>query len=150
MDLTLKQTSNGSFDLDFDGDDLKTDNSLRNAVALSIGTYARDRKTPQNKIIVGPVTTGWWGDALDAEGTLGGYLYEAFPGKSSEEVVSEVESLVLEALEWMKKDGIAADVKASASASDGILNISVEIFEPDGKSEDYAFEINWRATDELL
>lgn len=106
MDLTLKQTSNGSFDLDFDGDDLKTDNSLRNAVVLSIGTYARDRKTPQNKIIVGPVITGWWGDALDAEGTLGGYLYEAFPGKSSEEVVSDVEGLVLEALEWMKMTGL--------------------------------------------
>ncbi len=147
MDLALKRMEDGSFDLDFESNDLQTSDDLCNAVALSIGTFARNRNLKNNQANLDPVVGGWWADALDEKGTLGGYLYEAFPGKLTPETIANVQDLVLEALKWMKDDGVAKNVSCSAEILENdILKISVEIEKPSGGVEGFAYELNWVAT----
>lgn len=148
-DLAIYRREDGDFDLQFDagrGDLLVTD-SLENAVAISIGTYARERNLG-NVANLTPNIGGWFGDALDEEGTLGGYLYEAFPGKLTEETARSVENLAAEALKWMVDDGVAKSVSCVAGIADNMmLDLTVIIERPEGDSEAFLFELNWSATD---
>lgn len=147
-DLALKAMPNGSFDLDFDekSNDLLLTDSLFNAVGISIGTYARDRKARPGIAVLDPQIGGWWADALDPVGTLGGYLYEAFPGKLTAATAESVKVLVIEALHWMIDDGVAKSVSCEAVVGDESLDLTVVIEKPDGVSEDYRYELNWIAT----
>ena len=148
-DLALYRRSSGDFDLAFDEDkgDLLTSDSLENAVVISIGTYARERKLGKTANLK-PVVGGWWGDALDEKGTLGGYLYEAFPGKLTDSTARSIENLVTEALTWMIEDGVAKSVNCNAEIADkDMINVAVTVERPDGESEGFAYEIKWMATD---
>ena len=143
----------GSFDLDFDGKtmDLKTTDSLLNAVAVSIGSYARNRNLKPNSVVLEPQFCGWWADAVDPVGTLGGYIYEAFPGKLDAGTADKLKTLAKEALEWMVEDGIAKTIECDVNIIDDKLFggktavIEVVINKPDGEYENYNFEINWKA-----
>ena len=148
-DLALYRRSDGNFDLDFDksrGDLLMSD-SLENAVAISIGTYARERKLGRNANLK-PCLSGWWGDALDDNGILGGYLYEAFPRKLNTATAKSVEALVKETLQWMVDDGIANSVECSASVvNDEFISLSVTLTRPNGNQENpFMYELKWKAT----
>lgn len=148
-DLALYRRNDGDFDLAFDEGrgDLLTTESLENTVAISIGTYARERNLG-NVANLKPNVGGWWGDALDENGTLGGYLYEAFPGKLTESTADDIETLAGEALQWLVDDGVAKSVNCDASISDGeILILNVMIERPEGENEAFLFELNWSATD---
>ena len=148
-DLALYRREDGDFDLVFDegrGDLLTTD-SLENTVAISIGTYARERNRG-NAANLKPNIGGWFGDALDESGTLGGYLYEAFPGKLTEDTAKSVETLAGEALKWLVDDGVAKSVSCAAGIADNMmLDLTVIIERPEGDSEAFLFELNWSATD---
>ena len=148
-DLALFRRSSGDFDLAFDEvkGDLLTSDSLENAVVISIGTYARDRKLGSIANLK-PVVGGWWGDALSEKGNLGGYLYEAFPGKLTEVTARSVENLVNESLVWMVEDGVAKSVSCKTEIADEeTMNVTVTIERPDGGDNAYAYEIKWMATD---
>ena len=148
-DLALYRRSDGNFDLAFDegGGDLLTSDSLENAVVISIGTYARERYLGKSANLK-PLIGGWWGDSLDEKGTLGGYLYEAFPGKLTGVTARSVENLISEALSWMVEDGVAKSVGCKAEVADEeTMNITVTIHRPDGNDDAYAYEIKWMATD---
>lgn len=148
-DLALYRREDGCYDLDFDGavGDLLTTNTLENAVVISIGTYARERKLGKVANLK-PVIGGWWGDALSEKGSLGGYLYEAFPGKLTEVTARSVENLVNESLAWMVEDGVAKSVGCKAKVADEeTMNVTVTIERPDGGDNAYAYEIKWMATD---
>ena len=148
-DLALYRREDGCYDLDFNGavGDLLTTNTLENAVVISIGTYARERKLGKVANLK-PVIGGWWGDALSEKGSLGGYLYEAFPGKLTEVTARSVENLVNESLAWMVEDGVAKSVGCKAKAADEeTMNVTVTIERPDGGDNAYAYEIKWMATD---
>lgn len=148
-DLALTRREDGDFDLAFDAGrgDLLTTDSLENSVIISIGTYARERNLG-NAANLKPNVGGWWGDALDEEGTLGGYLYEAFPGKLTEETAEAVENLCAEALKWMVDDGVAKAVNCEAGiVENAVLNLVVTIERPEGDSEVFLYEFNWSATD---
>ena len=148
-DLALYRRSSGDFDLAFDEvkGDLLTSDSLENAVVISIGTYARERKLGKVANLK-PVIGGWWGDALDEKGNLGGYLYEAFPGKLTEVTARSVENLVNESLAWMVEDGVAKSVGCKAEVADAeTMNVTITIQRPDGGDNAYAYEIKWMATD---
>lgn len=148
-DLALYRRSSGDFDLAFDEDkgDLLTSDSLENAVVISIGTYARERKLGKVANLK-PNVGGWWGDALSEKGNLGGYLYEAFPGKLTDVTARSVENLVNESLAWMVEDGVANSVGCKTEiAAEETMNITVTIQRPDGGNDTYAYEIKWMATD---
>ena len=148
-DLALYRRSSGDFDLAFDEvkGDLLTSDSLENAVVISIGTYARERKLGEVANLK-PNVGGWWGDALDEKGNLGGYLYEAFPGKLTDVTARSVENLVNESLAWMVEDGVAKSVGCKAEIADEeTMNVTITIQRPDGGDNAYAYEIKWMATD---
>ena len=148
-DLALYRREDGDFDLVFDEGrgDLSTTDSLENAVAISIGTYARERNRG-NAANLKPNIGGWFGDALDESGTLGGYLYEAFPGKLTEDTAKSVETLAGEALKWLVGDGVAKSVNCAAGLADGgVLMLNVIIERPEGGEDAFLFELNWSATD---
>ena len=148
-DLALYRRDDGNFDLAFNEGrgDLLTDDSLENAVVISIGTYARERNLGKVANLK-PSVGGWWGDALDEKGTLGGYLYEAFPGKLIESTARQVEVLCSEALKWMVDDGVAKSVGCKAEVADEeTMNVTITIQRPDGSDNAYAYEIKWMATD---
>lgn len=150
-DLALYRRSDGYFDLDFDKSrgDLLTSDTIENAVIISIGTHARERKLGRNANLK-PCVGGWWGDALDDKGVLGGYLYEAFPGKLTASTAKSVENLVKESLQWMIDDGVAKSVDCSSNIinEDKVLTLSVVVTRPDGKKEDpFLYELKWKATD---
>ena len=148
-DLALYRRSDGNFDLDFDESkgDLLTSESLENAVVMSIGTYARERKLG-NVANLKPCFGGWWGDALDVKGTLGGYLYEAFSGKLDDSTARDVENLVAESLQWLIDDGVAKTVDCKAAVVDReYISLSVTITKPDGSQENpFVYELKWKAT----
>ena len=148
-DLALYRREDGCYDLDFNGavGDLLTTNTLENAVVISIGTYARERKLGKVANLK-PVIGGWWGDALSEKGNLGGYLYEAFPGKLTDVTARSVENLVNESLAWMVEDGVAKSVSCKAEVADEeTMNVTITIQRPDGNDDAYAYEIKWMATD---
>lgn len=144
-DLALKRCSDGSFDLDFKSSDLVTTDALENAIAISIGTYARERNLDVNKANLEPCKGGWWGDALDATGTLGGYLYEAFPGKLVESTAADVRRLVEESLKWLVDDGVATKVECETAIDGDVLTISVKVQKPNGSDESFSYSKNWAA-----
>ena len=148
-DLALHRREDGCFDLDFSeaDHDLLTTDSLENVVIISIGTYARERNL--DKVAnLSPVVGGWWGDALDEKGTLGGYLYEAFPGQLTDGTARQIETLVVDALQWMVNDGVAKSVKCGAEIVDNeVMSIQITIERPDGESVAMLYEIKWKATD---
>ena len=148
-DLALYRRSDGNFDLDFDESkgDLLTSESLENAVVMSIGTYARERKLG-NVANLKPCFGGWWGDALDEKGNLGGYLYEAFSGKLDDSTARDVENLVAESLQWLIDDGVAKTVDCEAAVVDReYISLSVTITKPDGSQENpFVYELKWKAT----
>lgn len=149
-DLALYRRSDGNFDLTFDEGrgDLLTSDSLENAVVISIGTYARDRYLGKSANLK-PLIGGWWGDALDEKGNLGGYLYEAFPEKLTDETARSVETLVVEALSWMVEDGVAKSIGCDAKiVGDETMNLTVTVERPDGDQDGvFAYELKWKATD---
>lgn len=148
-DLALFRRSSGDFDLAFDEvkGDLLTSDSLENAVVISIGTYACERNLGKVANLK-PNVGGWWGDAISENGNLGGYLYEAFPGKLTEVTARSVENLVNESLAWMVEDGVAKSVGCKAEIADEeTMNVTITIQRPDGSDDAYAYEIKWMATD---
>lgn len=148
-DIALVEKQDGSFDLDFDekSKDLLLTDSLYNAVAISIGSYARNRNLKPNSAVLDPQIGGWWADALDPLGTLGGYLYEAYPGKISQETLVKLKDLVVESLQWMIDDGVAKSTDCEVSVGEkDFVTISVAIKKPDGTTDDYKYELNWMAT----
>lgn len=148
-DLALHRREDGCFDLAFSeaDHDLLTTDGLENVVVISIGTYARERRLSKVANLA-PVVGGWWGDALDEKGTLGGYLYEAFPGKLTNDTARRVEGLVVEALAWMVKDGVAKSAKCLAEiVDDETMSVKITIERPDGENEALTYEIKWKATD---
>lgn len=147
-DIALERQSDGSFDLCFNDstNDLEVSDGLYNAVIISIGTFARSRNLPVNKANLAPSFGGWWADALDGKGTLGGYLYEAFPGKLDEATAEKVKNLAVESLLWMKEDGIANKVECEAKIEGENIVLYITITKPDGAAETFEYELNWEAT----
>ncbi len=147
-DLALFRRSDGNFDLAFgedEGDLLKTD-SLENAVIVSIGSYARERKLGREANLK-PSVGGWWGDALDESGTLGGYLYEAFPGKLDDATAKSVKNLVEESLAWMVEDGVVKSVSSSVAVDGESITVAVVITANSGDDEIFDYSFKWGDTD---
>jgi phage gp46-like protein len=147
-DLALYCRHDGSYDLNFDetlGDLVKTE-SLENVIILSIGTYARARNLG-NGANLKPTLGGWWGDALDDKGTLGGYIYEAFPGKLNDATARSLKKLVEESLEWMVNDGVVKSISCSAFIEGKTVVINVLIVNNDGDDEKFDYTLKWGDTD---
>jgi len=146
-DIALKRQSEGYFDLDFESNDLKLCDGLENATAISLGCFARNRNLKADQANLKPDMGGWWADALDQNGPLGGYLHEVWPGKLDATTLKRAASIAADSLAWLKEDGVAAEVYVIATEINGALVLNVKIVKPNGTSENFEYEMNWNATD---
>ncbi len=56
----------------------------------------------------------------------------------------DAEEYALQALAWMKRQGIAAKIEAEASIPrTGFLGLVVRIYQPDGTVAEFRYQINW-------
>ena len=148
-DLSLKRLEDGFYDLDFDSVDLQTTDGLENAIILSLGSFARSQSLDYVAANTAPSTGGWWADAVDSVGPIGGNLYEAFPCKGDDAAIERLNTLANDSLQWMVEDGIASSISVSGKTSDNEIVLTVKIEKPDGSESNFAYEINWEATSEF-
>lgn len=126
------------------GANLTTDEGLETAVTISLFTDAR--ATVEDDVPEGADLRGWWGARyLDStERELGSKLWLLHRQKVSEETINQAVALAREALNWMVDDGVASDVRVTATKlRANILVLTVEIQRPRAAAK------RWRNTWEV-
>lgn len=133
---------NNCFDLQIDDSDLKADNGLETAVAISLFTDARvsDDDLP----FLETEKRGWWGDMfpdVDLD-KIGSRLWTLDRSKITTETLRRSEELAKESLNWMVEDGLADAITIESEYNDNKhLIINIEIARPDEDTE--KFSILW-------
>jgi phage gp46-like protein len=125
------------------GADLAAGTDLETPVLISLFT---DRRADADDTVPDPSgdRRGWWGDALFAR-PLGSRLWLLERAKRTEAVRLAAEGYILEALQWLIDDGIAAAVEASAEWRGAQLLAAVSITQPDGTSTTFNYAWAWGA-----
>lgn len=122
--------------------DFVSDDGLETAVIISLFTEGRVsvEQLPQGQLS----RKGWWGDEFSEvdKDRIGSRLWTLKREKRTTEVLRKFEDYSIEALNWMKEDGVAASIIASASYDrvTKFLILEIEIVRPEGKTK---FKVNW-------
>lgn len=90
---------------------------------------------------------GWWGDPLS-----GSDLYKYEDVLLTQDVANDIRDVCVDALSWMKTDGIAESITVTAEIQrPDFLALLIEVQEP-GKTDatTYRYGISWRETEEAL
>lgn len=96
-------------DFGLSGFDLATDDGLRTAVIVSLGT---DRRAlPEDDVPAGD-PRGWWGD--ETGDPIGSRLWVFRRAKATPATQRAIEQAAREALAWMLEDGVASSVDVSS------------------------------------
>ena len=128
-------------DLVIEDGDLKADDSLENAALITAFSNVRVeiRDLPPG------ITDqeGWWADDIADIITdqIGSRLWTVLRrGKILDSTIAELETIMIEAFNWMKEDGIAVSITAEAEriATDRV-EVTVEITRPDGDNIPFKF-----------
>lgn len=134
-----------SADMAIEAGDLATDAGLQGALLVSLFTDARARADdvlPYG----GADRRGWWGDvaASEAGDQTGSRLWLLAREKRTPRVIAQSREMAVEAVSWLVRDGIAADldVIAEAFGADG-LAFAVIITRPGGPTRQ-RFDFVWR------
>ena len=138
-------------DLVFLNNDIQLDEGLSTAVFISLFT---DRRASDDDELPDPNGTdkrGFWADSIDpyeVGDQIGSRLWLLERSKTTEKVMSQAEDYILEALEWMKIDGIAKTIEVEVervhregSADD--LVFKVAIYKMDGSKENFKYNYEW-------
>ena len=142
-DATLVYNSKvKAYDLAVASGDLLTGDDLKNAVLISLFSWAR---ADEGETDASSPRYGWWGD-LFADTPLGSKLYLLRRAKITPETLMRAREYILDALSWMVRDGVAADVSADVSRSSfDLLRVDavVTITRPDNATESVRFTDLW-------
>lgn len=131
----------GSFpDMVVENGTLKADNTLETSVLISLHS---DRFVEAEDLPPGITTRrGWWADQFSDvfSDKIGSRLWTLARGKVTDEVAVEMESIVLQCLNWLIEDGIADNitVEAERTATNEIKAVC-EITKPDGDAIPFKF-----------
>lgn len=130
------------FDLDIENGDLRADNGLETAVAISLFTERRvsEDELPDLEID----QRGWWGDMFPEidQDKIGSRLWTMDRSKVTVETLRRSEELCREALEWMIEDALADAIIIQSEYNDNKqLIINIEITRPD--ENDIRFSVLW-------
>lgn len=141
--------------LEFADNDVVTTESLLSAVLVSLFTDARahdDDPVPDE--LVGD-RRGWWGDATNTamvNDSVGSRLWLLEREKNTAQVVYRAKAYIEEALQWMIDEGVCAAVdvvtESQRVGNSGTIMLAyqIKLTKPDGTTEAYKFEQEWRAT----
>ncbi len=152
-DIALIQQPDGSFDIALDGPDLQADDTLQNAVILSLFCDAR---ADAGDVLPVPGDTdlrGYWGDAYaDVSGdSWGSKLWLLERAVCDQDTLDRAQQYAQEALQWMVDDGVAAEVTVTTSYPfPGRMRIAGEITKPDGTTVPFSYDYVWRNTQNAL
>lgn len=88
---------------------------------------------------------GYWGNAIsDQDEKLESKLEALYTSNLSNQTRLDAEEYVLQALDWMKRQGIAAKIEVEALIPrTGFLGLVVRIYQPDSTVEELRYQINW-------
>lgn len=138
MDLSLACDDFGSLDLVASSSDLKTDDSLRTAVLISIFT---DSRASIDELPNGETDQrGFWGDSLDeSEGFLGSKLWLLDRGKITNNELERAKVFVEDSLKWLITDKIARKISVSVSRKNNDRYINVDIERYSGSDSKFSF-----------
>lgn len=143
-DLKLVPGDDGFYDIDFNGFDLVLTADLEPSVLISVETIARakpDDQLPQNT----DIRRGNWRDQF-LEIPMGSRLWILSREKMSPDILSRINQLFFECLEWMVIDGVATRVLITSEIyNDEIIFINARIQRPGKEDLNFPFYYNWEA-----
>lgn len=121
----------GQGDIAIEQDELVLDDSLTNAIIISLFTDLR---------IDGQ--RGWWGDSFDRP--IGSKLWLLNREKQLAEVLEDAKAYAEEALQWLIDDKLVQAIEVTASNPEtALLLLSVAIKLNDGSTEQREFKAIW-------
>ncbi len=87
----------------------------------------------------------YWGNAIsERDEKTESELETLFSQTLTNQVRLDAEEYALQALEWMKRQGIAAKIEAEGSIPrTGFLGLVVRIYQPDDTVAELRYQINW-------
>ena len=134
-----------SADLAIVAGDLATDAGLQGAFLVSLFTDARAR--PDDVLpYEGADRRGWWGDvgAAEAGDQTGSRLWLLAREKRTPRVIAQAREMALEAVNWVVRDGVAAelDVTAEPFGADGVA-FAIFVTRPGGPTRQ-RFDFVWK------
>lgn len=111
---------------------LASGNDLQTAVIISLFT---DRLARADDDYEGNDRRGWWGDTGE-EQAMGSRLWLLRREKLTPRVAVRAEEYALEALSWLKTDGVVGDIQVEAQIIwPTRLNLIVRLSSPDGDGQ---------------
>jgi len=112
---------------------LKADNSLETSMLVS--AYSNRRVEAEDLPPGITIQEGWWADQFsEVLGDLiGSRLWTLDRGKIVDETVVEMQSILIQAFEWMTEDGIADNIVVTTERN-GTNSVEgqIQVFKPDG------------------
>lgn len=140
MDITtLWDSANCRADWSMQGPILATGSDLQTAVVLSLFT---DRQAGPDDLIPDGTTDrrGWWADP-----SMGSRLWLLQRAKQTQDTLQRAYDYIVEALAWLKDDGVVADVLVYVEwTRAGMLGAQVTLIAPDGTRSQEAFTWAWQ------
>lgn len=128
----------GFGNLSVDGEDLLIDDSLTNAVIISLFT---DRAVSDDELRDDQSNAGWWGDSF-SDSPWGSRLWLLAREKSLQSVADDAEDYAYESLNWMIDDEFVDSIVATATressqnnAVKDVLHLNLEFHLPDGQPQ---------------
>lgn len=119
---------------------LTSGSDMYTAVIISLFTDGLARTDDKYE---GTDRRGWWGDT-DSGMNIGSRLWLLRREKLTREVAMRAERYAEDALLWLKNDGIARDIQATAQiVFPGRLNLVIRYLPPDGDWQEFKFFWLW-------
>ena len=140
QDIGFFETGGATLDLVVENGDLKADNTIENAVLISLFSdhYLNPDELPQGETD----PRGWWADNISdpSDDEIGSLIWLSDRGKTDTETINRIEDSAKDSLQWLIDDGIAESVTAVATRiNTTAFNIAIEIFKPQGDNIPFKF-----------
>lgn len=132
-------------DIEFKNGDIVTGDDLATAVLLSIFS---DRLANADDVIPDNTSDrrGWWADDTAAEdGKFGSRLWLLERAKQLQSTLQAARDYEAEGLQWMKDDGVAAEIDIRCEwTRPGLLGSLITVTKPDGQLVALDFDWAWK------
>lgn len=135
-------TSNSFGDFVVGQNGLQPGGMLQSAVLVSLFT---DRRARPDDRIGADDPRGWWGDSYAAQ-PIGCRLWLLLRSKRTTETLRRAKDYILESLQWLLDDGVAARVDVLTEwTRPGLLGAQITISQRDGTTLALAYDFAWEA-----
>ncbi|MCW9698209.1 MULTISPECIES: phage GP46 family protein [Pasteurellaceae] len=132
-DLAL-QWRDGEGDLVFNAESFLLDDTLTNAIVISLFTDLR---------VDG--VRGWWGDSFNSDDyQMGSKLWTLSRSKQLSDILEEAQLYAEQSLKWLLDDGVVLAYSVIASnPKPSVLLLEILVTMPDGSTEQRTFNASW-------